>query len=221
MPYFNEDGREDERERYSQAFDDFNNKLHDKVYSMVRRHRSLALDLVDTHDLLKDMSNTPADFGFKDGHRSFWDTCHGQCDNAVDDYVWWDKTHLTGGAHRIIANSILMSRDSSVMGKVDGAKTPTFTAKYNTGLMDRLYEELKDGTANDQQAECSDSHRWMRPLPLMAFLVLGLGYVAYRRWVKHSGGSIGALAGLVRNRTSDSRRTFTLLHNIEPSSNSV
>ncbi|KAI8332637.1 hypothetical protein BC941DRAFT_483668 [Chlamydoabsidia padenii] len=182
MPYFKDNDKKDELERYKKVVDNVNKKLHEKVYNMVRRHQWLELDLVDTHDLLKDMSSTPTEFGFNDGQHSFWDTCQGKCNDTMDSYIWWDKTHLTGKAHRVIANSILLSNSlepsgtilvgdsSSSMGTTNDFihspagsrfRSPHFTAIHNTGLMEQLVKELntrKPSTDNTTNMDGVGNH---------------------------------------------------------------
>ncbi|ORZ24592.1 GDSL-like Lipase/Acylhydrolase-domain-containing protein [Absidia repens] len=246
MPYFS-DGK-NRVQKYKQAMDKFNGILHEKVFNLVGHHQSLELDLVDAHDLLKDMTNAPTEFGFKDGHHSFWDHCQGQCSDSVDDYIWWDKTHLTGGAHRVIANSILASGSMEPPATLVEATTvhdlvqapgsrfasPHYKPKHNTGIINRLVKELNAAKeANDNNASSSteetgdvdnkvadDEGKWIRPLYFGALLtvLLCVGFVLYNSRAKRRGGNLAALSGLVRNRNSG-RGQFTPLRNLEtPSS---
>lgn len=242
MPYFNNGNNK--KELFKAAVDTFNEQLHKKVFNLVGHHQSLELDLVDAHDLLKDMINTPSDFGFKDGQHSFWDACQGQCTDSVDDYIWWDKTHLTGGAHRVIANSILISDSLEpsvtlslpVADLIQGSRfqSPHYQPKYNTGLIDKLVKEWdaakvdehSDVTVDKDDAGDSatdsmvdEEDHWIRPLYFGALLtvVLCLGFVFYnKRSKRRAGGSLAALSGLVRNRNSNNGRgQFTPLRNLD------
>lgn len=55
------------------------------------------MDLIDVHAMLQDIVESPDQFGFKDATHAYWDACQGRCTDKIDDYVWWDKAHLTGG----------------------------------------------------------------------------------------------------------------------------
>ncbi|CAO3599850.1 unnamed protein product [Absidia cylindrospora] len=243
MPYFN-DGK-NRVQKYKQAMDKFNGILHQKVFNLVGHHQSLELDLVDAHDLLKDMTNAPTEFGFKDGQHSFWDTCQGQCDDSVDDYIWWDKTHLTGGAHRVIANSILTSGSMEPpvtlspattvhdLVQVPGSRfaSPHYNPKHQTGIIDRLIKELnaaKEETNasssnddDDNKVAAEDEGKWIRPLYFGALLtvLLCVGFVLYNSRVKRRGGGGGGgnLAALsgLVRNRNSGRGQFTPLRNLE------
>lgn len=156
MPYFSKD--ESESEKRKEAVDTFNQLLHEKFLNLVKYHNTLELDLVDVHDLLVDMIDSPAEFGFSEGDQAYWDACQGKCLDAIDDYIWWDKLHLTGGAHRAITTSILMSNSlepsvtlpssttiHDLLNQPDSQfKSPIYEASYHTGLIDKVLKKLKD-----------------------------------------------------------------------------
>ncbi|KAI8098474.1 GDSL-like Lipase/Acylhydrolase-domain-containing protein [Halteromyces radiatus] len=250
MPYFNKDNDKIALQRQKQAIDNFNQLLHEKVSNLVKHHQSLELDLVDAHDLLKDMVNNPDEFGFKDGQHSFWDTCQGQCHESVDDYIWWDKTHLTGGAHRIIANSILVSGsmepsvtlpspevvDDMIQTPGSRFQSPHYKAKFNTGIIDKLVKEINTAkqddknplTQDDDDLDELDEDDWMlRPLYIGALctVMLCIGFVLYNKQQSKrrtsDGGSLAALSGLVNRNRDNGRGRFTPLRNMESSSTVV
>ncbi|KAI8333468.1 GDSL-like Lipase/Acylhydrolase-domain-containing protein [Chlamydoabsidia padenii] len=205
MPYFNNDKTTTMKQQYKKAVDTFNEQLHKKVFNLVGHHQTLELDLVDAHDLLKDMINAPTDFGFKDNsqQQSFWDACQGQCNDSVDEYIWWDKTHLTGGAHRVIANSILISdslEPSVLLPPADTVdkwiqthgsrfQSPQYKPHYNTGLINKIIKTLDDAAAAKEEADQhigkedldntvvlddNEEDHWIRPLYFGALLTVSL-----------------------------------------------
>ncbi|KAI8375485.1 hypothetical protein BD560DRAFT_326963 [Blakeslea trispora] len=123
---------------------------------MNKHLQAIELDLVDVHKLIQDVVGKPELFGITNAEDAYWDHCQGQCADPIDSYVWWDKTHLTGGVHRLIANSILMSGSLAKETYLDDQldvqalldqphsvyRSPLFKAHQNTGLMDRLIAQM-------------------------------------------------------------------------------
>ncbi|KAI9494225.1 hypothetical protein BDB00DRAFT_317539 [Zychaea mexicana] len=157
MPYFNGD------EKRKAAAEELNDQLLKSVTSMNKHHRALEMDLVDVHAMVGDMVEKPSEFGFKDASHAYWEACQGQCTDDLDEYLWWDKVHLTGGAHRAIANSILLSGSlepkvslpsvAEVKSTIEGDKrfqSPTYTPQANTGVIDKVVKEIMDAKATEQ-----------------------------------------------------------------------
>ncbi|KAI7852128.1 GDSL lipase/esterase [Circinella umbellata] len=91
MPYFNGD------EKRKEATEALNERLSKSVTSLNKHYRALEMDLVDVHSMVNDLVENPSKFGFKDASHAYWDECQGQCTDGLDEYLWWDKVHLTGG----------------------------------------------------------------------------------------------------------------------------
>ncbi|KAI8076785.1 uncharacterized protein BX664DRAFT_47045 [Halteromyces radiatus] len=94
MPYFVESTMATSR---GAAVRMVNKGLKKQVEELNKKYRTLELDLVDIHSLLSDMVNDPTSFGISNKDRAYWDDCQGDCKGLeMDDYLWWDRTHLTG-----------------------------------------------------------------------------------------------------------------------------
>ncbi|ORX45907.1 hypothetical protein DM01DRAFT_1339863 [Hesseltinella vesiculosa] len=218
-----------EQQRIKQAVDSFNEQLHEKVFAQVKHHHLLELDLVDAHDLLVEVIQRPEDYGFKNGQDAFWDHCQGRCNDKEDDYIWWDKQHLTGNAHHIIAKSILMSDSmepsvnlpflDQVRTKVDQPHSIFHSPLYHkphthTGLLDRLVQQINDAkkqqdkeiTADDNEQTAVDAEEgfWLQPLYWMALvtIVVCIGFVLCGKQMqrRRMTGGLAALSGLVNQK---------------------
>ncbi|KAI7862568.1 GDSL-like Lipase/Acylhydrolase-domain-containing protein [Spinellus fusiger] len=150
-----------------EAAKEFNKLLSKEVARLNKYHHALVLDLVDTHSLLTDMMAKPKEFGFKDTSSAYLGQCQGHCEGEENNYVWWDRTHLTGGAHYAIANSILLAGSFSPSKLVDLAETkqalsvagssfksPIYKSPPNIGLLDQL--SLKEETKAKEETEQKD-----------------------------------------------------------------
>ncbi|KAI8973701.1 GDSL-like Lipase/Acylhydrolase-domain-containing protein [Mycotypha africana] len=129
------------------------------VEKMNKHLQYLELDLVDVHKLIDDIVSQPAIFDLKNAHDAYWEICQGQCQDDVNSYVWWDSMHLTGGIHRLIANSILMAGslapETYLPDDIDVEaylykegnvqyKSPKFKAAKNTGEIERAIHKLNE-----------------------------------------------------------------------------
>ncbi|GAN10432.1 GDSL lipase/acylhydrolase [Mucor ambiguus] len=146
------------------AANQLNEQLTKEVEKMNKHLQSLELDLVDIHKMLDDIVDHPSMFEIINARDPYWDACQGQCTDKVDAYVWWDKTHLTGGVHRLIANSILMAGslapETYLSDEVDvnqllqephsPYKSPTYKPKRNTGEIDRVIRKLNEEKEKEQ-----------------------------------------------------------------------
>ncbi|CAO3625680.1 unnamed protein product [Cunninghamella blakesleeana] len=162
MPYFSKN--ETERVKRKESIDAYNLQLHDKFSNLVKYHNTLEMDLVDAHDLLVDMIESPTEFGFINGNEAYWDRCQGKCNDNIDHYIWWDKIHLTGGAHRFITTSILMSNSlepSTALPSSDKIqelltqpgsqyKSPIYEPAYQTGIIDKVLKQLKEAKEKEE-----------------------------------------------------------------------
>jgi hypothetical protein len=161
MPYYANTEEASSREK---AANTLNELLTKDVEKMNKHLQSLELDLVDVHKLLDDIVEKPELFNLKNAHEPYWDACQGKCTDDIDSYVWWDKTHLTGGIHRLIANSILMAGSLATETYLEDSvnvdtliaqphtqfKSPTYKAKKNTGAFEKIIAKLnKEKAAKD------------------------------------------------------------------------
>ncbi|CEP08360.1 hypothetical protein [Parasitella parasitica] len=153
--------------------------LTKEVEKMNKHLQSLELDLVDVHKMLDDIVQHPAMFEIANAKDSYWDVCQGQCSDDIDSYVWWDRTHLTGGVHRLIANSILMAGSLAPETYLSDAvdvnyllqephspyKSPIYKPKRNTGKIIRIIQKLNDEKAQEQnQKEEQQEEQQLRDL---------------------------------------------------------
>lgn len=155
------------------AANQLNEQLTKEVEKMNKHLQALELDLVDIHKMLDDIAEHPAMFDIINAQEPYWDACQGQCTDDIDSYVWWDKTHLTGGVHRLIANSILMAgslapetylsdtTDVNQLIQEPGSpyKSPIYKPKRNTGEIDRLIKKInreKEQEQSKQQQQTED-----------------------------------------------------------------
>ncbi|KAL0082844.1 hypothetical protein J3Q64DRAFT_1642158 [Phycomyces blakesleeanus] len=148
LPYFQDP---DLKKQWGDASKSFNKLLEKDSILLNQHHSALELDIIHVHTLLRDIVQNPASFGFVNAKDSYWDACQGQCKDKMDSYVWWDKTQLTGGAHRAIANSILLSGSlepssfldenvdvEALLAKKDSIyRSPIYKPKANTGLIEK------------------------------------------------------------------------------------
>lgn len=163
MPYYaNTTNLTESREE--RAANQLNELLTKEVEKMNKHSQHLELDLVDVHKLLDDIVDNPELFGLKNANDSYWDTCQGKCTEPIDSYVWWDKTHLTGGVHRLIANSILMAGSLATETYLDDAldipkllaevphsiyQSPVYKPQKSTGEIEKVIERLKQEKEED------------------------------------------------------------------------
>ncbi|KAI8060334.1 hypothetical protein BC940DRAFT_312119 [Gongronella butleri] len=202
------------------AVNTFNELLHDKVFNQVKHHHLLELDLVDVHDLLVDVIEKPDDYGFSNGADAFWDHCQGRCDDKQDEYIWWDKQHLSGNAHHIIAKSILMSDSmepattlpalDTVRAAVDAPHSISHSQLYPRppkakGLLDKIVTQINEAKKkHDKDAaqavaddmDMAQNDPWLRPLYLGAFctVMACIAFVYFTKQQRRRGG--GATSGL-------------------------
>lgn len=169
MPYYANTEEAPSREH---AANTLNELLTKDVEKMNKHLQSLELDLVDVHKLLDDIVEKPELFDLKNAVEPYWDVCQGKCTDEMDTYVWWDKTHLTGGIHRLIANSILMAgslapetylEDDVDVDKLlekphSHYKSPKYKAKKNTGAMDKIIQKLNDEKAAKEGGKPGSGH---------------------------------------------------------------
>ncbi|KAI8137463.1 hypothetical protein BJV82DRAFT_338378 [Fennellomyces sp. T-0311] len=230
MPYFDGD------KSRKAAAEGVNDLLYRSVLNLNKHHRALEMDLVDVHKMVTDMVANPSQFGFKDAIHPYWDVCQGQCSDEMDEYLWWDKVHLTGGAHRAIANSILLSGSleptvsldspEQVRTSIDKNKkfqSERYSPQANTGLIDKVVKKIMDAKAtekpesavSDDQDEDSDvdddgsfDHIYFA---VMVTVLVCIGFVFFARRQKRASG-LAALSGLLKN---NSRGRFTPLRDVE------
>ncbi|KAI9027347.1 hypothetical protein CLU79DRAFT_717365 [Phycomyces nitens] len=236
LPYFQD---QDLKKKWGDASREFNRLLEKDSILLNQHHSALELDIIHVHTLLRDIVQNPASFGFNNAKDSYWDTCQGQCKDKIDSYVWWDKTELTGGAHRAIANSILLSGslepstfleesvDVNTLLTKKGSiyRSPIYEPKTNTGLIEKVMKDImkdkEDSEASEPLVEDEDNeedeydggysinHIYLFVI-IIAFVCIGFVYFAKAK----RSGNLSALSGLIGNR-NQGRGRFIPLRNIE------
>lgn len=235
MPYYANTDNAQTREK---AANQLNEYLTKHVEKMNKHSQHLELDLVDIHKLLDDIVKKPELFGLKNAHDSYWDTCQGKCADEIDSYVWWDKTHLTGGVHRLIANSILMAGSLAPETFLDDAvvvdqllnlprsrfKSPIYKGAKNTGEIDRIIEKSKqekskDKTKEEEIEEIEEMYGSRIDKKSRAFIYFGMtviviaviGFFLFLK-SKRRGSHLAALSGLLKK---PDRGRFLPLRNMD------
>ncbi|ORZ25124.1 hypothetical protein BCR42DRAFT_399424 [Absidia repens] len=155
MPYYNKDPVLVASRK--EAVDTVNSDLKKKVADISKRFGMLKLDLVDMHSILSGMVQNPAKYGLVNTDDAFWDDCQGSCKELkLDDYLWWDQTHLTGGVHHSIGNSILQAGtfapstsvteikvERLLMATISNIRSPVYRANPNTGILQQMTNETE------------------------------------------------------------------------------
>ncbi|KAI9362316.1 GDSL-like Lipase/Acylhydrolase-domain-containing protein [Pilaira anomala] len=242
MPYYaNNTNLSESREE--RAANQLNELLTKEVEKMNKHSQHLELDLVDVHKLLDDIVDNPELFGLKNANDSYWDTCQGKCTEDIDSYVWWDKTHLTGGVHRLIANSILMAGSLATETYLDDEldipkllaeehsiyQSPVYKPQKSTGEIEKVIERLKqeemDNTLpkeqvpsvkeqQEQQKKNNSSTKYYLYFGITATLIVSIAFILFIK-TKRRGNHLAALSGLINK--PDSRGRFLPLHNMDSS----
>ncbi|KAI7901995.1 uncharacterized protein BX663DRAFT_96136 [Cokeromyces recurvatus] len=160
---------------------------------------SLELDVVDIHKLMNDIISQPDLFNIKNVKESYWESCEGSCMDEIDAYVWWDKTHLTGGVHRLIANSILMAGSLGPESYLDDSlnvnqllqqpnstyKSPIYKAEKNTAEIDKVIKTMKDNKSIEQQTSFTEDPS-MKPyysiyVGISVTLLISIGFIMFNK----------------------------------------
>ncbi|KAG0177113.1 hypothetical protein DFQ28_006394 [Apophysomyces sp. BC1034] len=79
---------------------EFNGGLEDIVNDFGSESQ-LSLSYVDSYTTFSFVLGDPEGYGMKDVEHAYWGHCQGQCTDTVDDYLWWDTLHMTGGKEDI------------------------------------------------------------------------------------------------------------------------
>ncbi|GAA5815609.1 hypothetical protein MFLAVUS_009121 [Mucor flavus] len=233
MPYYAANPNlTDSREK---AANQLNEMLTKEVEKMNKHSQHLELDLVDVHKLLDDIIENPDLFGLKNAHDPFWEVCQGKCTENPDSYVWWDKTHLTGGVHRLIANSILMagslapetylSDATDVLQLIPKYQSPVYKPQKSKGQIERIIAKLKeekkkeDNQPATEELETVVSSPSLKPNPVKSYLYFGVTatlivcivFILFIK-TKRRGNHLAALSGLIHK---PDRARFLPLHNMD------
>jgi hypothetical protein len=236
MPYYAGSYLESSRETAANQLNEYLTKDTEK---MNKHLQSLELDLVDIHKLLDDISDTPDNFGIKNAVEPYWDVCQGKCTDDLDSYVWWDKTHLTGGIHRLVSSSILLAGShapetelwpkedviAALEEKNSRFKSPIYKAKKNTGEIERVAAKLDTDkkaaseSGQDEEQEEGKKVGSEEDRPSRNYLVFGifatgavcLGFVLFSKTRKRAS-NLSALSSLVKNKN---RGQFVPLRNMD------
>lgn len=240
MPFYARTELAPSREK---AANDLNEQLTREVEKMNKHLQSLELDLVDIHKLIDDIVKQPDVFNIKNTREAYWDVCQGQCSDDMDDYVWWDEIHLTGGVHRLIANSILLAGslapETFLADDVDvnallnepnsRYKSPVYLPKKNTGEIKRIINRMNEDKQrkeqnNDSQGSSLENATGKHTNPdrasktfiyfgITATVVVCIGFILFVK-SKRRGNQLAALSGLLKNKPERGR--FMPLRNMDP-----
>lgn len=237
MPYY---ANTEEAESREKAANHLNEYLKKDVEKMNKHSQHLELDFVDIHRLLDDIVENPELFGLKNAHDSYWDACQGLCADDIDSYVWWDKTHLTGGVHRLIANSILTAGSLASETYLEDSvnvqqlinqttytkyKSPKYKGTKNTGEINRIIEKLKqEKKEKAKEKELNEVEEMVEEVVAekkskliyfgMTCTVVGcIGFFLILK-NKRRGSHLAALSGLLKNNKPD-RGRFMPLRNMD------
>ncbi|ORZ13605.1 hypothetical protein BCR42DRAFT_330429 [Absidia repens] len=191
-----------------------NAALKQQVTELNKKYGTLELDLIDAHSLLSDMVQNPATFGLTNTDRAYWDDCQGKCKNrGMDEYIWWDRTHLTGVVHHSIGNSILNAGSYAPPTSIEKAKverlllapasnlrSPIYRAQANTGLLQQLLDDMEmpaaeneddyvpihnnNSNINDQVSQKDQNHSVRRWSPLLVLITIMVGLGVLFWWKK-------------------------------------
>ncbi|KAI7886497.1 hypothetical protein K492DRAFT_122467 [Lichtheimia hyalospora FSU 10163] len=230
MPFFID--RED-KPQWESAADQLNRLIQNDVVNLNKHHHALELDLIDIHSLLTDVMSDPSMFNFVNALDAYLDACHGKCTDNVDAYVWWDRTHITGGMHRLIANSILlagsygksMSLDASV-GDVTAwinapnspYRSPKYTLPPHTGVIERVMQQIAaESTApifieqDDFDTDLFINHRLLTVASLLLLAgILVIVWIRQQRKTRGSAHQLGILGSFATQEQQHRRfRTFS------------
>ncbi|KAI8876573.1 carbohydrate esterase family 16 protein, partial [Backusella circina FSU 941] len=231
MPFYAGSYLESSRETAANQLNEYLTKDTEK---MNKHLQSLELDLVDIHKLLDDISDTPDNFGIKNAIEPYWDACQGKCTDDIDSYVWWDKTHLTGGIHRLVSSSILLAGShapATELGPSEDVvlaleekdspyRSPIYKAKKNTGELARVAAKLDtEKKAASEEVEEKELGSEEEGRPSRNYLVFGIfatgavciGFVLFSKSRKR-GSNLSALSSLVKNKN---RGQFVPLRNMD------
>ena len=240
MPFYANTDLAPSRER---AANRLNELLTKEVEKMNKHLQLLELDLVDVHKLLDDVVKEPEMFDLKNAIEPYWEICQGRCEDRIDSYVWWDKTHLTGGVHRLLANSILMAGSLAPQKELDDTvdvhelleqpnsiyKSPKYKGvkhnneikqvieKMNKEKLDKQTKEEQDHSTNEKEQETtitkSKSTRPYFYFGVFVTIVVCIGFILFMK-SRRRGNHLAALSGLLKNKSSD-RGRFMPLRNLD------
>ncbi|KAI8072733.1 GDSL-like Lipase/Acylhydrolase-domain-containing protein [Gongronella butleri] len=186
MPYFLNTLAADERR---DAVITINKQLHQHVDALNSNYPRLSLDYIDVHSLLNDVIADPEPFGFVNTDGAYWDNCENYCNEKnMDQYVWWDRTHLTGGVHHVLGNSVLQAgsyapsttipkkqTEKLLLKSESEIRSPIYRAVPHTGLILDMWEEMDDASQVivPPKAPVMDQgmvpHQWMAMIVLITF----------------------------------------------------
>ncbi|KAF7724542.1 hypothetical protein EC973_000919 [Apophysomyces ossiformis] len=154
---------------HKKASIEFNRLLAAEIEGRNKNHHGvLESDFVDVHRLLNDIVADPQLLDYTNAVDAYWAACQGQCDDSMDSYLWWDSIHITGGTHRLIANSILLSSSFEPATSLDESMdvqqlildpksryhSPIYKPALNTGLIDQVIEKKEaDKKKEGEQVE--------------------------------------------------------------------
>ncbi|ORX59386.1 hypothetical protein DM01DRAFT_1317426 [Hesseltinella vesiculosa] len=140
MPFFQKSTMAEERQ---EAVVELNRQLREHAQTLNDNYPRLKLDIIDAHQLLDDIASDPGSFGFSNTDTAYWDDCETHCDaKSIDTYVWWDRTHFTGGIHYFLANVILRAGSFAPSMSAQKAKTHRLLLTTESIIRSPIYRAL-------------------------------------------------------------------------------
>ncbi|KAG1234968.1 hypothetical protein G6F68_003323 [Rhizopus microsporus] len=228
MPYFTD---KPDKEIKENAANMLNEYLSNEVQKLNKHIEHLKLDFMDIHRLLDDIVAQPDSFELKNAVDPYWDVCQGQCMDDVNSYVWWDKVHLTGGVHRLIAESILQSSNEGAhlpeieqvnkMIEQTKYRSPQYQPKAQTGLMQKLIEKMQKEkeTTKEQEKELeqdvqenSSNLSYYVYFGISATVIVCIGFILFNKKSSNRASQLASLSNLLKK---DDRGRFVPLRNMD------
>ncbi|KAI8380991.1 GDSL-like Lipase/Acylhydrolase-domain-containing protein [Radiomyces spectabilis] len=224
MPYFADTDLGESRNR---SAIELNKLLQKDVVNLNKHHHALELDMVDVHSLIRDITADPFLFDFSNADSAYFDREF--TEEHIDEYVWWDRTHLTASAHRIIANSILMagsfmpatSVSKDIVQKIETPdslyRSQVYHVSPHAGVIERLVEELnqKPVVPPPQQALEDEDEPYTLTQAYGLLSIGALLCVAFVVWIKRQRNKTHGWNNYSAFGRSSNRGRFVPLHNSE------
>ncbi|CEI90814.1 hypothetical protein RMCBS344292_05124 [Rhizopus microsporus] len=64
------------------------------------------VEFYDTYLMFSNLLGDPSEAKITNVDDAYWDKCQGQCNDEMNQYLWWDSLHMTGAGHIAMAKEI-------------------------------------------------------------------------------------------------------------------
>lgn len=64
------------------------------------------IEFYDTYLMFSNLLGDPSEAKITNVDDAYWDKCQGQCNDEMNQYLWWDSLHMTGAGHIAMAKEI-------------------------------------------------------------------------------------------------------------------